>query len=46
MIHYPELTSPAQLQPIQSQFDILTALMADPPFPENNFLDYIDQESH
>lgn len=45
MIHYPKLTSETQLPPIQNQFDILTALMADPSFPENNYLDYIDQQS-
>jgi CotH kinase protein len=45
MIHYPKLTSETELQPIQNQFDVLTALMADPSFPENNYLNYIDQGS-
>jgi hypothetical protein len=45
MIHYPVLTSQIELDAIQTQFETLTSLVASTDFPNNNYLDYFDEDS-
>ena len=41
----PELTTQAEIAPIQQQFENLEALIANPNFPNNNYLDFFDGEA-
>ena len=45
MIKYPDLTTQAEVAPIQMQFEQFEALVAHPNFPNNNYLDYFDAEA-
>lgn len=45
MLKYPDLKSGEELVPIRLQFEQMEALVAAPDFPNNNYLDYIDESS-
>lgn len=45
MVHYPQLTLQSELDSIQQGFESLTSLVMDSSFPNNNYLDYLDEES-
>lgn len=44
-IKFPDLTNQAEILPIKAQFDKLEALVSSTNFPNNNYLDYISDES-
>jgi hypothetical protein len=44
-IKNPELTAQAEIAPIQMQFEKLEALIANPNFPNNDYLDFFDGEA-
>jgi CotH kinase protein len=45
MVKFPDLTNQSELQSIKNQFEILEKLVANSNFPNNNYLDYINDES-
>jgi len=45
MIDYPEDMTTAKLAAIKNEFESFEALVADPSFPNNNYLDYFDDLS-
>jgi hypothetical protein len=45
MVKFPDLLSQSEVLPIQNQFNQLEELMASSNFPNNNYLDYINDES-
>lgn len=44
-IKNPELEDSSQIVPVEDQFNVLDSLVYAPGFPNNNYPDYIDQES-
>jgi hypothetical protein len=45
MIKHPEIATQAQLDSLKTDFELLTNKVASTSFPENDYLDYIDEES-
>jgi CotH kinase protein len=45
IIKYPDLVNPSELFPIKNEFEKFEELIINPNFPNNNYLDYIDEES-
>lgn len=45
MVKYPDLATQSDIFPIQEQFEKLESLVANSSFPNNNYLDFISDES-
>ena len=45
IVKFPDLVNSSELQPIQNQFGKLEELVIDAKFPNNNYLESIDEES-
>ena len=45
IVKYPDLVNSSELQPIKNEFEKFEDLVTNSNFPNNNYLEYIDEES-
>lgn len=45
IVKHPDLVNPSDLQPIRNEFEKFEELIINPNFPNNNYLEFIDEES-
>lgn len=45
IVKFPDLVNPSELQPIKNEFEKFEDLVTSSNFPNNNYLEYIDEES-